>query len=93
MVVCVLMCMLIVCRLYDEYIVCVRLVVLCLTDYMIDRCACAGYDSVDSEMPELELDSSGEDLPLQMDLTFKEVQQTDRFDVADNYCEGRHEIF
>ena len=69
---------------------CVRLVVLCLIDhdYLID--CCAGYDSVDSEMPELEDDSEGEDLPLQMDLTFKEVQTTDRFDVEDNYGEGRH---
>ena len=41
-------------------------------------------------MPELEDDSEGEDLPLQMDLTFKEVQKTDRFDVEDNYGEGRH---
>ena len=40
-------------------------------------------------MPELEHDSGG-DLPLQMDLTFKEVQKTDRFDVEDNYGEGRH---
>ena len=47
-----------------------RLVALCLTDYLID--CCAGYDSVDSEMPELEYDSGEDSMPeleLQMDLT------------------------